>query len=75
MAPERVSLPSERELSFIQLDPRRRRDRTIAVPSKNVFITGATGYLGRPLVGRLLERGHHVRALVRPDSRGKLPPW
>lgn len=39
-----------------------------------VFVTGATGYLGRPLVDRLLERGHAVRALVRPSSASKLPP-
>jgi uncharacterized protein YbjT (DUF2867 family) len=39
-----------------------------------VFVTGATGYLGRPLVERLLERGHSVRALVRTASASKLPP-
>ncbi len=39
-----------------------------------VFVTGATGYLGRPLVERLLERGHTVRALVRAASASKLPP-
>ena len=39
-----------------------------------VFVTGATGYLGRPLVGRLLELGHSVRALVRGASAPKLPP-
>jgi len=39
-----------------------------------VFVTGATGYLGRPLVERLLERGHSVRALVRAASASKLPP-
>lgn len=39
-----------------------------------VFITGGTGYLGRPLIEQLLARGHEVRALVRPGSEGKLPP-
>ncbi|MBI3695323.1 MAG: NAD(P)H-binding protein [Acidobacteria bacterium] len=39
-----------------------------------VFLTGGTGYLGRALIPRLLERGHHVRALVRPGSESKLPP-
>jgi uncharacterized protein YbjT (DUF2867 family) len=39
-----------------------------------VFITGGTGYLGRPLIGQLLARGHEVRALVRPGSEAKLPP-
>ena len=38
-----------------------------------VFITGGTGYVGRPLIIRLLERGHEVRALVRPGSEAKLP--
>jgi uncharacterized protein YbjT (DUF2867 family) len=39
-----------------------------------VFITGGTGYMGQKLISRLLERGHTVRALVRPGSEGKLPP-
>jgi len=39
-----------------------------------VFVTGGTGYVGRPLITRLLERGHEVRALVRPGSEAKLPP-
>jgi uncharacterized protein YbjT (DUF2867 family) len=38
-----------------------------------VFITGGTGYVGRPLTTLLLERGHEVRALVRPGSEKKLP--
>jgi uncharacterized protein YbjT (DUF2867 family) len=36
-------------------------------------VTGGTGYIGLPLIQRLLERGHAVRALVRPDSRTVLP--
>lgn len=32
------------------------------------FITGATGLLGANLVRELIERGHHVRALVRKGS-------
>ncbi len=39
-----------------------------------VFITGGTGYLGSNLIPLLIERGHRVRALIRPGSRGKLPP-
>lgn len=39
---------------------------------RRVFITGATGYLGSPLCRSLLERGHRVRALVRPGSEGRL---
>ncbi len=41
--------------------------------SRSVFITGGTGYIGNPLVRSLSERGHHVRALVRPGSEVKLP--
>jgi uncharacterized protein YbjT (DUF2867 family) len=37
-----------------------------------VFITGGTGYLGSSLIPILLERGHRVRALVRPNSKGKV---
>lgn len=39
----------------------------------NVFITGGTGYIGRVLLPRLLDRGHVVRALVRPGSEQRLP--
>lgn len=39
----------------------------------NVFLTGASGYIGRPVVTELLRRGHAVRALVRESSVGKLP--
>ena len=39
-----------------------------------VFVTGGTGYVGRPLITRLLARGHVVRALARPGSEKKLPP-
>ena len=42
--------------------------------AKNVFITGGTGYIGRVLIPRLLERGHETRALVRQGSESKLPP-
>lgn len=39
----------------------------------DVFVTGATGYLGRALVSELAWRGHRVRGLVRPGSAGRLP--
>lgn len=38
----------------------------------NVFLTGATGYIGRHLIPELIARGHTVRALVRPSSIAKL---
>jgi uncharacterized protein YbjT (DUF2867 family) len=38
-----------------------------------VFVTGGTGYLGRPFVVELLRRGHQVRALVRPGSESRVP--
>jgi uncharacterized protein YbjT (DUF2867 family) len=40
--------------------------------TRRVFITGGTGYLGSSLIPILLERGHRVRALVRPNSKGKV---
>ncbi|MBV9183869.1 MAG: NAD(P)H-binding protein [Acidobacteria bacterium] len=41
--------------------------------SRLVFVAGGTGYIGTALIGALLERGHRVRALVRPGSEAKLP--
>lgn len=35
--------------------------------AETVFVAGATGLVGKPLVRRLVDRGHHVRALVRND--------
>lgn len=46
-----------------------------------IAVTGATGFVGRRLVARLVADGHTVRALGRPESAGKLPagvahaPW
>jgi len=36
------------------------------------FVTGATGFIGRYLVERLLARGERVFVLVRPESAAKL---
>ncbi|MBI3941287.1 MAG: NAD(P)H-binding protein [Acidobacteria bacterium] len=43
------------------------------MPGRQVFITGATGYMGRGLIPLLLARGHSVRALARAGSEHKLP--
>ena len=37
--------------------------------SAPVFVTGGTGYVGRPLIAALIARGHVVHALVRPESK------
>ncbi|MDO4551802.1 MAG: NAD-dependent epimerase/dehydratase family protein [Planctomycetia bacterium] len=36
-----------------------------------VFVTGATGFVGRNLVEKLIETGRHVRCLVRKSSRAE----
>jgi nucleoside-diphosphate-sugar epimerase len=38
-----------------------------------VAVTGGTGFIGRHLIGDLLARGVHVRAIVRPDSKSLDP--
>jgi len=40
----------------------------------HVFLTGATGFMGRQLSAELLRRGHTVRGLVRPGSESRLQP-
>ena len=40
---------------------------------RDVFVTGATGYIGRRLVKALVARSHRVRALVRPESAARAP--
>ena len=56
---------------------RQRRGRASRIPGPGpaagvaglrVAITGATGFTGRRVLRRLLERGHEVRALVRPPT-------
>ena len=34
-------------------------------PTRHVFVTGGTGFMGRRLIEALLRRGHSVRAMVR----------
>ncbi|MCA9718415.1 MAG: SDR family oxidoreductase, partial [Myxococcales bacterium] len=38
---------------------------------KRYLVTGATGLIGKQLVARLIERGGHITALVRPASRAR----
>ena len=40
---------------------------------REIFLTGATGFLGSSLAAELLRRGHRVRALVRPGSESRVP--
>jgi uncharacterized protein YbjT (DUF2867 family) len=40
----------------------------------SVFVTGGTGYIGRPTLAALAARDHRVRALVRPGAASRLPP-
>src|SRR5437660_254320 len=51
------------------------RERTLGGmgQTRNVFVTGGTGYIGRRAIPALLAHGHVVRALVRPGSEAKLP--
>jgi uncharacterized protein YbjT (DUF2867 family) len=39
---------------------------------RDVLITGATGYIGRPLGEALVGHGHRVSALVRPSSMARV---
>ena len=32
------------------------------------FVTGGTGFIGRAVVRKLIERGYHVQALARAES-------
>lgn len=36
--------------------------------TRKIFVAGGTGYIGRSLIHRLIDRGHTVRALVRQAS-------
>jgi uncharacterized protein YbjT (DUF2867 family) len=46
----------------------RRMNATQAARARDILITGATGYIGRPLAERLAARGHRVRSLARHAS-------
>jgi hypothetical protein len=49
----------------------RRREWTLL---QTVFVTAGTGYIGRPLIERLLQRGHLVHALARSGSEEGFHP-
>jgi NADH dehydrogenase len=38
-------------------------------PAMHIFLTGATGFVGRHMLQRLLAEGHNVRALVRDPAK------
>ncbi|HDS00956.1 MAG TPA: SDR family oxidoreductase [candidate division Zixibacteria bacterium] len=40
-----------------------------------ILVIGATGYVGRHLIPKLTQRGHHVRALVRDKARAPIDVW
>ena len=43
------------------------------MPPRQIFLTGASGFLGSSLAAELLRRGHRVRALIRPGSESRVP--
>ena len=45
----------------------------MAATTRNIFVTGGTGYLGRFLIPQLVQRGHTVTTLVRAGSEKRLP--
>jgi uncharacterized protein YbjT (DUF2867 family) len=73
-----------KKLSAISFQPSAFRERASTVrlrgsrrfsslPSVDVFVTGGTGYIGRPVIAELVKRGHSVAALVRAGSERRLP--
>ena len=40
-----------------------------------IIVTGATGFIGRHLVSRLLASGHAVVAMARSEDRARTLPW
>jgi uncharacterized protein YbjT (DUF2867 family) len=66
--------PSCRSLTYVPLFARSIKwELRTNMTQRTIFITGATGFMGRNLIPELLKRGHRVRALARPGSESKLP--
>jgi 2-alkyl-3-oxoalkanoate reductase len=40
-----------------------------------LFVTGASGFLGQYVVAEALRRGHHIFAVLRPNSNEARLPW
>src|SRR4051812_40058092 len=49
--------------------PSSENERRRGVPTMRVFLAGATGAVGRPLVRALVDRGHRVTATTRSAAR------
>lgn len=43
------------------------------MPRPTVIVTGGTGYIGQRLLPKLVEKGFHVRAIVRRGSESRVP--
>src|SRR3954462_15557124 len=54
---------------------RRLVDMAETVAPKTCLVTGATGYIGGPLVPELLAAGHTVRVMTRSPDRLRDHPW
>jgi uncharacterized protein YbjT (DUF2867 family) len=49
--------------------------RTKEGTSVRILVTGGTGHLGRDIVGRLKDQGHHVRVLARTPGQDPAVEW
>jgi 2-alkyl-3-oxoalkanoate reductase len=47
------------------------RERRLEIARMKIFIAGATGAIGRPMIGELLAKGHRLVALTRTSEKAK----